>query len=266
MPLDPPTSRPSSRASDDLVDHVGVVRGGPEVLADALDEVGAPGAAGVDRALGVGADDAHAPLRHLLEVPADAADGAAGADAGHEVRDLALGVAPDLGAGGLVVAERAVGVGVLVGLERAGDLAREPVAHRVVGVGVVGRHRGGRDHDLGAVGREHVALVLADLVGEHEHAAVAALLGDEREADAGVAGGRLDDGAARLQLPVALGRVDDARGDAVLGAAARVQVLDLHQHGRRDALDHPVQLDERGVPDEVEDRVGVLHVWWRSRV
>ena len=44
----------------DLDDPVGdgpVVGLGPEVLADALDEVGAAGAAGVDRARGVGADD-----------------------------------------------------------------------------------------------------------------------------------------------------------------------------------------------------------------
>ena len=42
---------------DDLVGDVAVVGGRPEVLADALDEVGPAGAAGVDRALGVGADD-----------------------------------------------------------------------------------------------------------------------------------------------------------------------------------------------------------------
>ncbi len=121
---------------------VRVVGGRPEVLADALDEVRATGAAGVDGALGVGADDLHAAVGDLLEVLADAADRAAGADAGDEVRDLAVGVAPDLGTGGLVVAERTVGVRVLVGLERAGDLAHEPVAHAVVGVGALGRDRG----------------------------------------------------------------------------------------------------------------------------
>ena len=40
-----------------------VVGGRPEVLADALDQVGAAGAAGVDRALGVGADDLHPARR-----------------------------------------------------------------------------------------------------------------------------------------------------------------------------------------------------------
>ena len=192
-----------------------------------------------------------------MQVAAGAADRAAGADAGHEVGHRAVGVAPDLGAGGLVVAERAVRVGVLVGLERARDLPGEPVGDAVVGVRVVGGD-GGRGHDdLGAVGREHVALVLADLVRQHEDAAVAALLGDQGEADPGVAGGGLDDGAAGLQQPVALGRVDDAGRDAVFRGAARVQVLELDEDRRGDAVGHLVQPDQRGIADQVKDGVGV---------
>src|SRR5262249_60279542 len=83
---------------DDAVDDRRVVGGGPEVLADALDEIGAAGAAGVDRALGVGANDLHAWVLRL-EVPADAGDAAAGADAGHEGGDPPGGLAPHLGAG-----------------------------------------------------------------------------------------------------------------------------------------------------------------------
>ena len=49
---------------DDLVDDRRVIGGRPEVLADALDEVRATRAAGIDRALGVGADD-------LSPLPAD---------------------------------------------------------------------------------------------------------------------------------------------------------------------------------------------------
>ena len=74
---------------------------------------------------------------------------------------------------------------------------------------------------------EHVDLVLADLVGHHEDAGVAALLSYDRQADAGVARGRFDDRAARLELPLTLGRVDHAQRDAVLHRATRVEVLDL---------------------------------------
>ncbi len=78
----------------------------------------------VDRPLGVDADDADRAAGRLAQVAAGARDRAAGADARDEVRDAAVGVAPDLGAGGLVVAAGAVRVVVLVRLERAGDLAR----------------------------------------------------------------------------------------------------------------------------------------------
>ena len=64
---------------DDPVGDVAVVALGPEVLTHALDEVGPAAAAGVDRAGRVGADDLDRRVL-LLEVAADAADRAAGAD------------------------------------------------------------------------------------------------------------------------------------------------------------------------------------------
>src|SRR5690606_7809473 len=111
--------------------------GRPDVLAHALDEVRAPGAARVHRPLGVGADHLHPAAGDLLEVPAGAADRPAGADAGDEVGHLALGLLPDLRPGRAVVAGRVVRVGVLVRLPRAGDLPGEPVGDRVVRVRVV---------------------------------------------------------------------------------------------------------------------------------
>ncbi len=121
---------------------------------------------------------------------------------------------------------------------------------------------GGRAHDdLGPVGLEHVTLVLAHLVGADEDAGVAAALGDEREPDAGVAARRLDDGAARLQQPVALGGLDHAQRDAVLDRASGVEVLDLREdraaHPR--VLDDGAELDEGGVADEVRDVLCILH-------
>ena len=149
------------------------------------------------------------------------------------------------GTGRLVVGERPHRVRVLVGLERAGDLPRQPVAGLVVGVRALGRHVRRADHDLGAVRLQRVDLVFADLVGADEDAAVAALLGDEREPDAGVAAGRLDDRAAGLELALGLGGVDDPGCDAVLAGPARIQVLDLREHRGGDPVGHRVQLDER---------------------
>jgi len=179
------------------------------------------------------------------------------------VGDLPVRLLPDLRAGGLVVGARVVGVGVLVGLPGAGLLG-EPVADVVVGVRVLRSDGGRADHDLGAVGLEHVALVLADLVGAHEDARVALLLGHHRQAHAGVARGRLDDRAARLERAGGLRGLDHAGGDAVLHRPAGVEVLDLGEHQRavgRAAreVEGPAQPDERSVADEVEEGVHVLH-------
>src|SRR5690606_1430329 len=160
---------------DDLVADPRVVGAGPDVLAHALHQVGAPGAAGVDRALRVGSDDLDPAAGDLLEVASGAADGAAGADARDELGDAALSLLPDLGAGAVVVRLGVVGVGVLVGFPRAGDGRGQAVGDRVVGLGVVGGDRGGADHHLGPVGAQDRELVGADLVGADEHAAVALL-------------------------------------------------------------------------------------------
>src|SRR5205823_5603836 len=99
----------------------------PEVLPHALDQVGVDVVGlGVDRPLRVGADDLDGGVA-FLEVAADAGDGAAGADPGDEGVDLAAGLLPDLRAGAAVVRGGVGLVGVLVGLEGAGDLLGEAV-------------------------------------------------------------------------------------------------------------------------------------------
>ena len=89
---------------------------------------------------------------------------------------------------------------------------------------------------------------------------VAALLGDQGQADAGVARGGLDDHAAGLQLAGLFGGVDDALGDAVLGGAAGVEVFDFGRDGGLDAFGHMVEADERGVADEFCEAVVDGHV------
>ena len=90
------------------------------------------------------------------------------------------------------------------------------------------------------------------------------MLGDHRQADAGVAGGRLDDRAAGLELAGGLRGLDHPGRDAVLHRAAGVEVLHLGQHERAVGaavreVEGPVEPDQRGVADQVEERVHVLH-------
>ena len=55
--------------------------------------------------------------------------------------------------------------------------------------------------------------------------------GHGRQADAGIAGGGLDDGAAGLQRAGGLRLIQHLQGDAVLGASRGVEALQLYQDG-----------------------------------
>ena len=242
-PEEPPTSRPSSRASllchgegvrvaygDHLVGDLPVEGVWPDVLPHPLDQVGTAGPAGVNRALRVGADDPHRAARRFLEVAAGPRDRAAGADAGHEVREPPVGLPPDLRSRPVVVRGGIVRVGVLVGLPAVGCLPREPAGDAVIGVRMLGRHARRADDDLGTVGAQHGDLVGGDLVRAGEHAAVTALLRHDRQADPGVARGGLDDHAALAQLSLLFRGLYHAQRDPVLHRAARVEVLNLREH------------------------------------
>ena len=76
---------------------------------------------------------------------------------------------------------------------------------------------------------------------------------------AGIAGRRLDDGAARTQQALPLSVLDHGEADAVFHAAARVQLLELGENGGAEPLGDLVQPDQRGVADQVEDALDVLH-------
>src|SRR5581483_2262325 len=138
------------------------------------------------RPLWVGTDNLHVRILRL-EVAGDAGDRATRADAGDEVGDAARRLAPDLGIGAAFVGDRVLGVVVLAGLKGAGDLARQPVGHRVVRVGVLGRDSRRTDDDLRSVRAQQTDLLLAHLVGHDEDAPVAAAGGDDGETHARVA-------------------------------------------------------------------------------
>jgi hypothetical protein len=144
-------------------------------------------------------------------------------------------------------------VSVLVRLERAGDLLGEAVGHAVVRLRRLGRHLGGRHDHLGAVGAQQVDLLLRHLVGHHRDHPVAPERGSDGESGARVAAGGLHDRAAGLQQSVALGRVDQRDGGAVLDRAARVERLDLRNELRPQVLAEPRQPYERRLAHGVED-------------
>src|SRR5919108_588406 len=104
------------------------------------------------------------------------------------------------------------------------------------------------------VGAQEGDLLLAHLVGHDEDAAVALDRRADREADAGVPGGGLDDRAARPELPLALRGLDHRQADPIPDGAAGIQVLELREQRRLDARAQLLEADDRGRAHEVEDR------------
>ncbi|MNN30090.1 hypothetical protein D3C81_1437270 [compost metagenome] len=182
----------------------------------------------------------------LLDVARHASDGTAGAHARHQHIDRAVGVVPDFRAGGLFMDRRVGRVLELAWLEVLGWVGVDDF------VGLLDRalHALGRlgQHQLGAQRLEHLASLQAHRGRHGQHQLVTTRRGDKSQADAGVAGGRFDDGHARLELAAALGVPDHVRADPAFDRVAWVAPFDLGQDGypaRGDAVD----LHQRRVTD-----------------
>ncbi len=247
--------------TQDLVGNIRVISGRPEVPSHALDEVPVHGPTGVKGSLGICTDDAHRAVRDLLEEAARTGNRPASTHPGDEVGDAPGGVRPHLGSGRLIVAERAVGVRILVGLVGSGDLCHESIRHGVIRCGIVRLHLGGGNDDLGAVGPEDIPLLLANLVRDDENGAVPALMPNQGEPHARVPAGGFDDRSTWPKRTGLLGGVDDALGDAVLHRPSRVEVFDLREDGGGDPLGDMVEADEGRVSDELSDALRVPHGW-----
>src|SRR3954452_20516045 len=202
------------------------------------------------------ADDLDARVL-LLEEARAAHDGAGGAHAGDEVRDPSFAVAPDLGAGGLVVHERVRRIGELV------EHRAFALAHHLLGEVARRFHAAllrGQD-DLGAEGAHGLAALRRQVLGHDQHHAVAARRRRHGEGDAGVARGGLDQRVAGLDAALALGVSDHGDRRPVLHRAGGIVAFELGEQnvlalgvlGAWEAL----QAHERRVADEVLE--GLLH-------
>ncbi len=83
----------------------------------------------------------------------------------------------------------------------------------------------------------------------------------ERQADAGIAARRLDNGAALFQDAFLLGPIDHRNADAVLYRIARVQALHLRQDRRLYLvlLCNIIDPDDRRIPDQAQNILVKFH-------
>jgi hypothetical protein len=204
-----------------------------------------------DRALRLD-DEALHVRQALAQIARDAGERAAGARARNPRVDAAVHLLEDLRAGGLVVRFAVVGIRELLRHIRAFDRRR-----KLLGLGDGRLHAAvlRREDDFAAEGFHHFAFFGGEVLGHAEDHAIALLHAREREADAGVARGRLDDRAAGLQQAVAFRALDHADADAILHRESGIEDLHLAEDvGVRAAAD-AMQTQHRRVADEIEDGV-----------
>src|SRR5690606_36098137 len=223
-----------------VADGVGLLHPGEvrdrrqEILADALDhpagrllhDFAAVDVVLQDRADRVGQDQFRR-RRRFGEAARQARHGARAAAAEHDRVELAAQLAQDLRAGAELVRGRVVGIAELVDEVGAGGLARDALGHVLVVVRMALGHVRAGEHDLRAHSLEVEDLFPAHLVRDHQDQLVTLLLRDQRQAYAGVPGGALDQGVARLDGAALLRGLDHAQPGAVLDRAAGVLAFKL---------------------------------------
>ena len=194
----------------------------------------------------------------FLEAEAHTGDRAAGARRAGEAVDPPVHLRPDL-VGGTDDVRAAVGdIVELIGPDRPGRLLGDAarLVHEVAGAGIRrGRHR----HQLGAERAQRVHLLLGLRVRHHDDGAIALRIGDQREADPGVARRSFDDRSPGLQRAARLGIVDDEQRRAILHAGAGIGEFTLAKNIAPRGLAWPLEPDERSVADERKRVVGGLH-------
>ena len=84
---------------------------------------------------------------------------------------------------------------------------------------------------------------------------------DRGQADAGVAGGGLNDDRAGLQKALCLRVVQHGPGDSILDAARGIEIFELGENGRFEAVfrGKAVQLEQWGMADQVGNGISVFH-------
>src|SRR6516162_2615740 len=112
---------------------------------------------------------------------------------------------------------------------------------------------GARDHHLGAHGLGMQYLLARHLVGHDKERAITLASADEREAEARIAGGRLDDRAAGPEPAVGFGCLDHGARRPVLQGPGRIEAFKLEEEPSWSAVETR-HFHERRLADEIEDR------------
>src|SRR5262249_34230136 len=170
---------------------------------------------------------------------------------------------PDFRAGGDIVSLAVVQIVPLVRKQHAvglvlAQLVRKAPSDVLIIVAIAVGHRR-HFHQLGAAQAQHVFLFLALGFRDHDQGAVAAGIGDERQSDAGVAGGGLDPQPPGPDLAALFRLQDHLPRGTVLHRLAGIHEFSLAQNGASRRGGGALEHDQRRIADGVDDSVPSLH-------
>ena len=195
----------------------------------------------------------------LLQILAHAGDRSARADARHKEIHSAVGILPDFRAGARLMHSRVRRVHKLPRNKAVRNFRRQLVR---LGNRALHALRAFAEHQLRAVGLHQLAALDAHRLRHHNDDAVAACRRDGRQADARVAGGRLDDDAARLERALSFRIVNHALRNTILDRTGGIEILQLGQNMCVQVflLLDVGQLQQRGMADQlVGARINLAH-------
>ena len=194
----------------------------------------------------------------FLQERRDAAQGPAGTHRGDKYVHLAVGLAPDLGTGGLIVRQAVGSVVELIGPDAIGQAGGVPARLLlIVHVVRVGRLRYGAN--LRAERLQEIDLLRRLIVRDVDDARIPPGVADVRKTDAGVSGGALHDGATGTQGAALLVLPDDPQRGTVLDRTAGVQELRLAEDLAAGLFRKPVQANQWCIADGGGEISGCLH-------
>ena len=196
--------------------------------------------------------------RVLIDVFAHTTDGAARSDAEHDRVNIVIQLLEDLRCRGQFVGKRIIGIAELVDEIRT-LLLCNALSQVLVILGMTFCNIRACQHDLGAHGAQVENLFLAHLVRQHENQVITLLCRNQRKADAGVAGGRLDERVSGLDIPALLGLLDHRDPDSILDRTAGIHQFEFQEQPARTGI-HTRNLEHWRAPDHVEDIGENLHV------
>src|SRR5216683_6614207 len=241
------------------VGHIGVF--GNEIFANAFD---CPAAslhelAGFDVFIengsgGVSQNHFHAAAgTNAGEEPAKSSERPARTNTDNDRIKLVPHLLPDFRACRALMCERVRRISKLVDVKAAGNFLSQTGGDILIIFRMTARHIRAGKPDLRTERADMRDFFLRHLVGNDQDDAVAFRAGDQGEAESGVAGGRLNDGPARLKFSLVFCGFDHGERNTVFDRARRILIFKFNEKLTWPSI-HSRDFDERRVADERKNR------------